>query len=103
MIRVSVEKYSKPTIWLDTSVFSHAGKINSGRPTSEAHRSRIVSLTSVIKEKIRSARLFCLKGDHEEEVALVPEFAKAIRSAMAQITWEVSLRHRLEIHWQQSY
>jgi hypothetical protein len=104
MVEVTVQKYRLPTLWLDTSIFSHAGKLRADKRIPDAVRLRVERLVRGIKGFVREGQLFCVCGDQDEEIVLSnSNYVEPIREMVTQLTWEVKLNHRQAILDRQMY
>lgn len=63
-MKINITKSSIPIIWLDTFFLIEYNKVNFGLSNDY----RYVELYNLIKEKVDTKRLICIRAEQEEEI-----------------------------------
>jgi hypothetical protein len=91
--RVTSEKPSVPTLWVDTSVVIKLTKITRGETLQAVEIERLTRLQELVRKLGESGRLLCPRADQEEEY-VAGRLEKDVHGDFLVLSLGVALRHR---------
>jgi len=91
--KVTSEKPSVPTLWVDTSVVIKLTKIARGEALQAIEIERLTRLQELVRELGEGGKLLCPRADQEEEY-VAGRFEKDVHGDFLVLSLGVALRHR---------
>lgn len=100
-MRVVIEKYTIPIIWLDTFVIIRMTKLECGETLSNEDWERYNWFYQKLHEKISQEKIICPQADQNEEIEYGQRLEKECHRTQVRLSLGVRFKHRLEIETSQ--
>ncbi len=98
--KVTSEKPSIPTLWLDTSVIIKLAKVERGEGLQQVEIERLTRLRDLVRELVPAGKLICPQADQEEEY-VAKRLDREIHREFLGLSLGINMRHRQGIFdWQ---
>lgn len=98
--KVTSEKPSIPTLWLDTSVIIKLTKVERGEGLQQVEIERLTRLRDLVRELVPAGKLICPQADQEEEY-VAKRLDREIYRDFLGLSLGINMRHRQGIFdWQ---
>jgi len=98
--KVTSEKPSIPTLWLDTSVIIKLTKVERGEGLQQVEIERLTRLRDLVRELVPAGKLICPQADQEEEY-VAKRLDREIHREFLGLSLGINMRHRQGIFdWQ---
>jgi len=98
--KVTSEKPSIPTLWLDTSVIIKLTKVERGEGLQQVEIERLTHLRDLVRELVPAGKLICPQADQEEEY-VAKRLDREIHRDFLGLSLGINMRHRQGIFdWQ---
>lgn len=98
--KVTSEKPSIPTLWLDTSVIIKLTKVERGEGLQQIEIERLTRLRDLVRELVPAGKLICPQADQEEEY-VAKRLDREIHREFLGLSLGINMRHRQGIFdWQ---